>query len=185
MADDGRAALRPVAAGGALVAHRKGSTVRLRAGEDVVHVGRITAAIDGLALLVERRLLGQVVLGPVQVVHALGDDGTLGVAPRPRADAIAGVDDRCVTHGADAQVGAPGAAAGTGRLRQLLAMLVGAGEPAELATLARTGAGDEKGHGALLRLGVACPAKAQQHRQRAERKAQGVCHRGLPVGRIL
>src|SRR4029453_15456958 len=118
VADDGGAALGPVAAGHVLVAHGEGAAVRLRAGEDVVHVGRVAAAVYRLAFLGERRLLRHVVLGTVQVVHALGDDGSLGVAPGTGADAVAGIDGRCIAHGADAQVGAPGAAAGTRRLGQ-------------------------------------------------------------------
>src|SRR5439155_20408950 len=52
VADHRRAltALRPVAAR-AIVAGREGGAVRLGAGEDVVHVRRVAAAVDLLALL--------------------------------------------------------------------------------------------------------------------------------------
>src|SRR6201995_976708 len=62
MPEHGRAlrAARPVAAGTVLVARISG-TVRLRAGQDVVPVRRIAAAIVHLAFLRERGLLGEVV----------------------------------------------------------------------------------------------------------------------------
>src|SRR5262249_17234474 len=68
MADHRRAltALCPVAAG-AVVAGREGGAVRLRAGEDVVHVRCVATAVDHLALLVQRRLLGDVVVRAVQL----------------------------------------------------------------------------------------------------------------------
>src|SRR2546425_2158151 len=81
VADHRRAltALRPVAAR-AIVAAREGGAVRLGAGEDVVHVRRVAAAVDLLALLRQRRVLGEVVLA-VELGHVLRDDGALGVLP--------------------------------------------------------------------------------------------------------
>ena len=53
---------------------------------------------------------------------------------------------------AGAQVGAPGPIARARRLRELLAVLVGPFEPAEVRALARADAGDEEAHpGRLLR----------------------------------
>src|SRR5262249_46151578 len=83
-------ALRPVAAR-AVLAGREGGAVGPGAGEDVVHVRRVAAAVHLLALLVERRLLADVVL-PVELGHVLGDDDALGVRPGPGADAVARVD---------------------------------------------------------------------------------------------
>src|SRR5207237_50623 len=68
MADD-RGALRtarPVLAG-LVVARREGLAVRRRAGQRVVLVRRIAAAVDDVAFLGQRGLLGQVV-GAVQLV---------------------------------------------------------------------------------------------------------------------
>jgi hypothetical protein len=69
----------------------EGGAVRLRAGQNVVHVGIVAAAVDDAALLVERRLLGQIVLA-VQLGDVLGDGDALGVLPWALADAIARID---------------------------------------------------------------------------------------------
>jgi hypothetical protein len=44
-------------------------------------------------------------------------------------------------------------AAGAGRIRQFLALRVGASDPAEVAAVTRPRAGDEKAHAGVLRLG--------------------------------
>src|SRR5262245_59834704 len=107
MADHGRSlpALRPVATS-TILAGREGRAVRLGAGQDVVHVRCVTAAVDHLSLLGERRLLVEVVLA-VQLGHALGDDGALGVLPGSAPDAVLGVDGAWPLR---AQVGTPGLA---------------------------------------------------------------------------
>src|SRR5262249_16873794 len=135
-------ALGPVAAG-PVVARREGPAVRLRACQNVVPVGRFGAAVDRLALLVERRLLVYLVACPVQVVNALRDHFDLGVPPRATPDAVARV------HGIGplrTQIGVPGVAARPRRLGQRLAMAVGALEAAEVAALAGPGAGEEECH---------------------------------------
>src|SRR5688572_7494255 len=132
------AALGPVAAGHVLVA-RNGAAVGLRAGEDVVAVRRIAAAVHRRALFVQSGLLVDAAVG-VQVVDALGDLLALGVLPRPLADAVARI------HGVGAEVGAPLALAGAGGLGERLAMGVGARKAAKIRALARAGAGDEEGH---------------------------------------
>src|SRR5207249_3911831 len=88
MADDCGAlgAAGPVAAG-LVVAWREGLAVRRRAGQRVVLVGGIAAAVDDVALLGQRGLLGQIV-GAVQLVQILGDDDALGVLPGAAADAV-------------------------------------------------------------------------------------------------
>ncbi len=84
VADDGRAraAFRPVAAGGVLVAGH-GLAVRRRAGEDVVLVRRVAAALHLLALFGQRGDLGQAVAA-VQFFQVAGDGQAIGVDPRPR-----------------------------------------------------------------------------------------------------
>ena len=84
--------------------------VRLRAGEDVVPVRRVAAAVDHLALLGQRGLLADLVVGAVQIVDVLRDHLALGVLPRAVADAVAGVDG--CPGALRAQIGAPGLAAG-------------------------------------------------------------------------
>src|SRR5690606_12310737 len=63
--------------------------------EDVVLVGRVADAVDHVAVLGERGLLGDVVgRGVVQLVDVRGDHDALGVVPWTPADAVAGVDGR-------------------------------------------------------------------------------------------
>src|SRR5439155_9001378 len=130
-------------------------------------VGRIAAAVDDLALLAERALLGEAV-GAVQLCDVLGDHRALRILPRPLADAIARVDGRCAVGGLRREIGAPGLAARSGRLRQCLAMIVGAGEPAEIAAIADAVAGQEEtGIGGLRLRG-----RAGESRYGGERKAR-------------
>src|SRR5690606_31954189 len=131
MADHGGAvaAAGPVAAGAILPGRERGA-VRLRAGQDVVPVRAVAAAVDYLAPLVERGLLVEVVVA-VQLVDVLRNDHTLRVLPRSAPDAIARIN-RLAAIGLSAEVGAPGAAARPHRLRELLAVGIGALEPAEV-----------------------------------------------------
>src|SRR5262245_44675080 len=163
MTDHGRAggALGPVAAG-AVVAGRERAAVRLRAGQDVVPVRRVAAAVDHLAFFIERALLGELVVGAVQIVDVLRDRLALGVLPGAASDPVAGVDGTVALR---AQIGAPGLAAGACHLRQLLAVPIGAIEAAEIGALAGAGAGDEEAHVGLLRV----DSGAQAERQRCDR----------------
>ena len=105
-----------------------------RAGEDVMPVRLFAAAVDDLALLAQRGLLGEVVAVAVQIVDALGDHRALGILPRTLADAVAGVHRAVALR---AEISVPGLAGGARRLRELAALRVGAGEPAEVGALAR------------------------------------------------
>src|SRR5262245_55418901 len=146
VADHGRAfaALRPVAAGHVLLAGN-GAAVGRGAGEDIVPVRAVAAAVDRLALLVEPGLLVDLAVG-MQVVHAGRDLLALRVLPRALADAVAGVDLFV------AEIGRPLALPGARRLGQVLAVPVGALQAAEVGALARPGAGNEEGHVLLLRM---------------------------------
>src|SRR6185312_15537309 len=110
-----------------------------RAGEDVVAVRGVAAAVVDLALFGERGFLGQIVARAVELGDVLGDHDALGVLPRPVADTLARV------HGARAlgilgrEIGVPCLATGACGLRELLAVTVGPSEPAEIAALARAG----------------------------------------------
>src|SRR5215217_6191380 len=146
------AALRPVAAGHVLIAG-KGGAVCLRAGEDVVLVRLIAAALHHLALLAQGRLLGEIVAGAVQVRHVLGDDGALGVLPRTAADAVFRIGGRSAARALSREIGAPHLAANAGSLGQGLAMPVRSFETAEIRALAGTDAGDEE-RGVLGALGL-------------------------------
>src|SRR5436190_14399468 len=136
MAEHRRAlgAARPVLAG-LVLARREGFAVRRRPGQCVMLVRGVATAIDHLAPLGQVSLLRQVV-GAVQFVDILGDDGPLGVLPRPLADAVAGIDRRLAVRRLGAEIGMPGTAARAGSLRQLLAMPVGALDAAKIGALA-------------------------------------------------
>src|SRR5215204_6168284 len=136
MADHGGAlgAARPVLAGHVGVACDC-PTVGRGPGQNVVHVRRVAAAVDGLALLAQRGLLVDLVSGAVKVVDVLRDRLALGVHPRPAPDAIARVDGRLPAGGLGAEIGVPGAAARARGLRQRLAVLVGPGQAAEIGSL--------------------------------------------------
>src|SRR6185295_20140130 len=114
----------------------------------VVTVGRVATAVDHLALLAERSLLAEIVVGAVQVVDRLGDHDAFGILPGTVADAVARVDRAGALR---AQISPPGLAGGAGGLRELGAAGVGAGQSAEIGALAGAGAGDEEGHRRLLR----------------------------------
>src|SRR5262245_8795089 len=161
------AALRPVAAG-AILAGRERPPVGLRAGQHVVPIGRVATAVDHVALFTERGLLAELVVGAVQVVDVLRDHVPLGIPPGAGPDAVAGIDGLAAAARLRAQIGAPGLAAGSDRLRELLAMPVRALDAAEVGALAGAGAGEEKRHGRLLRLR---PARAErQQGKRGKRR---------------
>src|SRR5689334_20752373 len=88
VADDRRAfgALGPVAAGG-VAAGGGVHALRVGAGEDVVRVRLVAAAVHLLALLGERVVLVDLVVAGMQVGHALRHHHALGVLPRTLADA--------------------------------------------------------------------------------------------------
>jgi len=135
----------PVAAGGVLVAGGN-FAVRCGAGQDVMHVvRRFSAAVDLGAFLGQR---GHAVdtVQRVQFIDVARDQASLETVPRPLADTIAGIDGRRITARGCAQISAPLFFASIRHRGELLAMLVGAGESAEIGTLAQTGAGHEKRH---------------------------------------
>src|SRR5690606_7470434 len=124
----------------------RGRAVLERAGQDVVHVRRIAAAVDLLPLLAERRFLAEVVVLAVQVLDALGNHHALGVVPGPAADAIARVDGLPAALGRRAEVCAPGLVAGADRGCELLAVRIRAPEPAQAGAVPGTFARDEEAH---------------------------------------
>src|SRR3981189_1165987 len=97
----------PVVAG-LILAGRKGAAGRGRAGQGVMAVRGVAAAVDYLALVGQRSLLGQIV-GAVQPVEILCDGNSLGVLPGSTADAIARIDRRLAVRSLGAGVGVPSA----------------------------------------------------------------------------
>src|SRR5690606_2953350 len=110
----------------------------------------VAGAVDFFALLVQRARLADVVAVALEVTVQFGDVGgdelTLGIVPGTIADAVAGVDGSLCSGGRRAEIRAPRAVAGVDGCRERLAMLVGSSEPAEVATVTRADAGDEKAH---------------------------------------
>src|SRR5690349_14365363 len=149
---------------GTIVASAEGRTVRLRAGENVMPVRGIAAPIVDVALFGQCRLFGQIV-GSVQFGDILCDGCAFGIHPRSFADTVAGV------HSPGAlcrQISVPGFRTRSDRTRKLLAMTIGASEPAEIRAFAWPDAGDEKRHTRLLSKGG---KSANQHHARRERCA--------------
>src|SRR6266404_6070332 len=173
MADDRRAlrAARPVLAG-TVVAGGECGAVRLRSRDYVVAVRRIEATVDDLALLAQRGLLGEIVRA-VQLGDILGDHDAFGILPRPLADSVARIHRRLAVGRLRREISAPGFCAGTRRLRQGLAMIVGAGKTAEAGTIADAVAGhEESGVGRLRLRGL-----RGHHRERSGRGDRKACAR--------
>jgi hypothetical protein len=89
----------------------------------------------------------------VQFGDVLGDHSAFRVLPRALADAVFRIDGGLAVGGLGREISAPGLAARARCLRQGLAVMVGAGEPAEIAAIADAVAGQEEAGIGGLRLG--------------------------------
>jgi hypothetical protein len=135
--------IAPVAAG-RVAARGREMALRVRARQHVMRVDGIAAARDWLALLGQRRLLGDIVGVGVKVLDALGYHHTLCVLPRTFADAVARTHSRFAARLCRAEISPPigvGRACGPG---ERLAMRVGALDTAEVGAIALTHAGYEE-----------------------------------------
>src|SRR5690606_8047614 len=142
--------------------------------QDVVHVRRVAAAVDLLALLAERRFLAEIIVLAMQVLDALGDHHALGVEPRPAADPVARVHGLAAL-GRRAEVCAPRLAAGADGLRELLAMRVRAFETAEVGAVAWTFARDEEAHVRMRFLrGRACASQYRSNGRGGDRSSVSI-----------
>ena len=94
----------------------------LRAGENIVTIGRVADAGNDGAAFRQRRLHAELVVVAVQIVNVLRNNFSLEVLPGTAPDAVARIDGRLAVGGLRAQIGTPGLAAGTGPLRQFLAI---------------------------------------------------------------
>src|SRR5262245_38609141 len=110
---------RPVPAG-TVIAGGTRRSVRLRSRQHVVAIGCVAAAVDYLALLAERALLGQRV-GAMEIGDVLGDHFALGILPWPLADAVFRIDGGLAVGGLSREIGAPGLGTGAGGLCEGLA----------------------------------------------------------------
>src|SRR4051812_47534848 len=152
MAHHGRAlsAARPVAAG-AVLRGRQRAPLGGGARQYVVTIGRETHARNDLAALAQRGVESELVVVTVQIVDSGRDHLAFEILPRSVTDAVARIDRRLAVCLLGAQISAPGFASSAVTLRQHLAMLVSAFDPADIGALARPGAGDEKRHIRRLR----------------------------------
>src|SRR5688572_24116445 len=131
---------RPVVTGRVCRAADHDTTVRVGAGENVVLVGCVAAAIDRRALFVERKFLVDAVPIAIQVAVQVGDipcdDCSTRVVPRSASDTIARVDGLGLSLSRrGAQVGAPGPVTGSDGRRELLAVGICSGETAQIGSV--------------------------------------------------
>jgi hypothetical protein len=154
--------IAPVAAG-RVAARGREMALRVRARQHVMRVDGIAAARDWLALLGQRRLLGDIVGVGVKVLDALGYHHTLCVLPRTFADAVARTHSRFAARLCRAEISPPIGVARSCRPGERLAMRVGALDTAEVGAIALTHAGYEERYACLLRLDGGREA-SQQHR---------------------
>src|SRR6185312_13678803 len=145
-------AARPVLAG-AILTRSEGGAVRLRARQYIMPVRFISDTVADLTFFGEVGLLGQVVAGTVESGDVPGDHHALDVLPWSLADAVARIDGGLAVGGLRREIGVPDlGGAKTRRLRQRLAVVVGAGDAAEIAAIADATAGqEERGIGGLRR----------------------------------
>src|SRR5207253_8976920 len=117
-----------------------GPAIRLRAGQRVVIVRRVTPRRDHGATLGQRGPAVELIVVAMQIVDAFRDDFALEILPRAASDAIARVDGDRAIHGLRAEIGPPGLAACARRLCQSLALPVRAIQSTQIGTLAGPGA---------------------------------------------
>jgi hypothetical protein len=129
------------------------AAIGLGARENIVFVRRISHAFVHVALFVQGRNLvyaiakaSELECVAVQLRYASGDLLTLGVIPRPIANAIARVDCALTLR---AQIGVPGLATGawlSGRSRETLTKRIRAGHTAKIGAFAAALTRYEKTH---------------------------------------
>ncbi len=131
-------------------AHR--ATERIRPSEHVMHVWRVTNAVDGQSFFGKRvNLVHLIAIAhnvAVQIGHSRRDQRTLGIVPRPRADAIARVD-RLAVSANGTEIRMPRASdqrAESNRLGECLTVSVGAGQSTEIGPITFADTGDEERH---------------------------------------
>src|SRR5262245_22317754 len=140
---------------------RKGTTVLVRSGQDVVHVGCVTADFNCLAFLIKRCFLTDLVVVAVKIGHAGGDYYALNVLPGSIADAVTRMNRVRTAARISAEIGPPCLVACASRLRQRLTMRICTSQSTKVTTLTRTGASHKEGHISLLRLSA--HAQAQRY----------------------
>src|ERR1700737_5363274 len=145
MSHDGGAlpAFAPVAAG-RVAARGREMALRVRARQHVMGVDGIAAARDRLALLGQRRLLGDIVGVGVKVLDALGYHYTLCVLPRAFADAVARTHSRFAARLCRAEISPPIGVVRSCAWGSALAWRAGALDTAQVGAISFTHAGYEE-----------------------------------------
>src|SRR4029453_9365076 len=125
-------------------------TVRLRAGEYVMHVRFITAGVDLITFFAQRGFFVEIIVVAVEIVDVFGDDDAFGILPRTFANAITGVDGRLAVGRAGTEIGPPGVVTRSNRLRERLAVFIGARQTTEVRSFSPSGAGNEESYVGFL-----------------------------------
>src|SRR5213593_3655575 len=137
---------RPVIAGMVHIVSGIRRTVRTRARQDVVHVGRVADTFNRFSFFGESGLLVEIVILPVQVCRILRDNLAFRVVPGSGADAFASMQDRHgIISGSRAQIRMPGLRTTDG-FRQRLAQVVRARYAAKVSAVPRALAGNKETH---------------------------------------
>ena len=100
----------------------------------------------------------------MQLIDTVDNDHPFAVLPWTAPDPLARIDGWLTVGRLRAQISAPSAASGSHRLRELLTVLIGTLQAAEVRALAGPDAGYKKAHIGLLRLRGGAQAWRQQHR---------------------
>src|SRR5712672_2416278 len=166
-------AARPVVASQVEIA-RESLAFQVGARQHVMHVGRVAAQFNGIALFIHNIRAGDLVVVAVQIGDAGGDDSALGILPGAVADTVARIDGAALGSRVRAQIGAPSLGAGTSRSGELLAVLVGACKAAEVRAFAGADAGDEERH--IVLLGLDASAERQHHDGRSREHGKTHCY---------
>ena len=167
-----RGTARPITAGPVLTG-REGPAIRLRAGQRVVIVRRITPSRDHGATLGQRGPAVEPIVVAMQIIDAFRDNFALEILPGAAPDAVAGVDGDPAIRGLRAEIGPPGLAACARRLCQSLALPVRAIQSAQVGTLAEPGAGDKEGHVGCLRRRLLRPTGCRAQCDNGNRRDNG------------
>ena len=135
--------VRPVAAGVILAIVERGA-IDLCAGKNVMPVRAVARAIHHIANFVNRCFLVEVGFVAMQVCDIVSNENTVRIVPGSATNSVFGIGT------IRAQVCSPGTRSGTRGFCQCLTMRVGTRQAAEVCTVTRTAAGQEKTHRVVL-----------------------------------
>jgi len=184
--DDGRAfgaALGPVAASRILVRRWRTAVFR-RASEDVV-LGADKEPPWNVPPVFRQGILQVDFIVGMQILDIGCDLDTIDIDPRAPADPVAGVHRRRPAGRLRAEIGVPNLGAGADLGCQVLAMLIGTGEAAEVGALGSADAADEECHVGIFgrqRLRLQFPGQNERRKRRDCESNNCKLHEFLPAG---